>query len=75
LTQALALDGVLNGVDLCDPGGPLVIAFGEGVADRLVTSGPRVGLFSVPEPWKSIPWRFTARLNQVPTAAPSGVEP
>jgi hypothetical protein len=23
-----------------------------------VTTGPRIGLNNVPEPWKSIPWRF-----------------
>jgi len=26
-----------------------------------VTIGPRVGLYSVPEPWKSIAWRFLVR--------------
>ena len=27
----------------------------------LVTKGPRVGLNSVPEPWKSKPWRFLVK--------------
>jgi 3-methyladenine DNA glycosylase Mpg len=27
-------------------------------AVETVTTGPRVGLNQVPEPWKSIPWRF-----------------
>jgi hypothetical protein len=28
------------------------------ISDKSVTIGPRVGLYSVPEPWKSIAWRF-----------------
>src|SRR5512140_3117402 len=32
LTQALAIDGSFNTVNLCDPQGPLVIAAGPGVA-------------------------------------------
>jgi hypothetical protein len=30
------------------------------VPDRLVTKSPRIGLYTVPEPWKSKPWRFLA---------------
>lgn len=58
LCQALKLDGNMNGVDLCDQGGSLVIEPGSTIpADHIETSA-RVGLFTVPEPWKSIPWRF-----------------
>ncbi len=31
------------------------------IPDSAVTTGPRVGLNSVPEPWKSIPWRFLVK--------------
>jgi DNA-3-methyladenine glycosylase len=58
LTQALGIDGALNGVDLCTRDSGLWIETGEPVPDAAVVTGPRVGLYSVPEPWKSIPWRF-----------------
>jgi DNA-3-methyladenine glycosylase len=58
ICQALAIDKRQNGVDLCAPAEGLFVEFGETFADSRVTTGPRVGLNSVPEPWKSIPWRF-----------------
>jgi DNA-3-methyladenine glycosylase len=60
LTQALAITGALNGVDICTPGGELWIEPGDPIPDEQVTTGPRVGIHSVPEPWRSIPWRFLA---------------
>ncbi len=61
LTMALGIDGALNGVDLTDPFSPLSIEEGEFVPDDRVQMGARVGIDSVPEPWKSIPWRFRLR--------------
>jgi DNA-3-methyladenine glycosylase len=62
LTQALGVDGRLNGHDLCDPQGELFIEeTGLSYPDGEILFGPRVGLFSVPEPWKSIPWRFRVK--------------
>lgn len=58
LTQALGIDAGQNGLDLCDPASGLWIEAGHPVAEVEVVTGPRVGLFNVPEPWKSIPWRF-----------------
>jgi DNA-3-methyladenine glycosylase len=58
LTQALGIDGALNGVSLCDPAAGLWVEAGFSIPDEAVTIGPRVGLYSVPEPWKSKPWRF-----------------
>jgi DNA-3-methyladenine glycosylase len=58
LTQALAIDGALNGVDLCDLQSGLWIEAGQPVAESAILIGPRVGLYTVSEPWKSIPWRF-----------------
>ncbi len=58
LTRALGIDAKMNGVDLCDRRSGLWIEAGPEVADQDVLTGPRVGLFTVPEPWKSIPWRF-----------------
>ncbi len=60
LCQALGIDGAFNGADLCAPQASLFIERGEPIPDSRVTIGPRVGLYSVPEPWKSIPWRFRA---------------
>lgn len=58
LCQAFGIDGSLNGLDLCSPGSTLFVELGDPIPDSSVTIGPRVGLNNVPEPWKSIPWRF-----------------
>jgi DNA-3-methyladenine glycosylase len=58
LTQALGIDAALNGVDLGNPATGLWIEAGAPVAEADIITGPRIGLFTVPEPWKSIPWRF-----------------
>ncbi len=60
LCQALAITGKLNGIDLCDPQGELWIEAGANLPDAQVTAGPRVGIQNVPEPWRSMPWRFKA---------------
>jgi DNA-3-methyladenine glycosylase len=71
LTQALALDGRQNGLDLCNPAGELFIEPGEAIPNDRLLIGPRVGLFTVPEPWKSIPWRFRVA-DPGSRAAPKG---
>jgi len=58
LCQALAVDGRLNGHDLCRPGARLFIEKGMAFTEADIVRGPRVGLNAVPEPWKSIPWRL-----------------
>jgi len=58
ICQAFGLDGSLNGIDLCDTSGVLTIELGERIPDTEIKISGRVGLFTVPEPWKSIPWRF-----------------
>ena len=64
LAQALGIDGMLNGVDLCTQESGLWIEAGKPVPDTDLVTGPRVGLYSVPEPWKSIPWRFRVPLQK-----------
>lgn len=59
LTQALAVDGAFNTLDLCNPGSHLWIESGETIPDHLVARTSRIGLNSVPEPWRPVPWRFT----------------
>ena len=61
LAQALGITGEDNGIDLTEHNGRLWIEQGVPVSPRLVTKGPRVGLYTVPEPWKSKPWRFLVK--------------
>lgn len=58
ICQALKIDRQLNGADLTDAGAEIWIEAGLPVADAHVKTGPRVGIDSVPEPWRSMPWRF-----------------
>ena len=58
LCQAFALDGSFNGMDLCHPQSALFIQRDVVIPEQSVTTGPRVGLNKVSEPWKSKPWRF-----------------
>ena len=58
LCQALNIDKRFNGADLCSGEARLYVEDGEPIPESSVTTGPRVGLNNVPEPWKSIQWRF-----------------
>ena len=58
LCQALDIDGRFNGLDLCAPASPIFLEAGVPVPDQWVTTGPRVGIERVPEPWRSILWRW-----------------
>jgi DNA-3-methyladenine glycosylase len=65
LCQALAIDREMNGHDLCVAEAQLFVENGVQIPDSNVTISPRVGLNSVPEPWKSIPWRFRLKAEAV----------
>jgi DNA-3-methyladenine glycosylase len=59
ICQALDIDGRLNGINTCSPDS---VVFVENIADNATAvfqSSPRIGLESVPEPWRSKLWRFT----------------
>lgn len=58
LTQALGIGPGENRADLTETASGLWIEPAMAVPDENVTIGPRVGLYTVPEPWKSMPWRF-----------------
>ncbi len=58
LTQAMGITKSENGIDLTDSASGLWIESGIHIPNSRVTKSPRVGLYSVPEPWKSKPWRF-----------------
>ena len=61
LCQALGIDRRHNGLDLCAAEATLFVEAGEPIPPENVTIGPRVGLTNVPEPWKSMPWRYKAQ--------------
>jgi DNA-3-methyladenine glycosylase len=63
LTQALAIRGEHNKVDLCESKAIIFIENGPSIPDSQVRLGPRIGLYTVPEPWKSMPWRNLADLK------------
>jgi DNA-3-methyladenine glycosylase len=58
ICQSLDINHRFNGLDICSPDSDLYVETGFDVPDSNVTISPRVGLNTVPEPWKSIPWRF-----------------
>lgn len=69
ICQALDIDGVLNGLDVCKPKSPLYLEFGDNVNPQTIKSAPRVGLNSVPEPWKTIAWRFVVNYQDLMLSA------
>lgn len=58
ICQALDVDGRYNGSDLCHKDAVLYVEDGITITDENVSTSPRVGLNTVPEPWKSVQWRF-----------------
>jgi DNA-3-methyladenine glycosylase len=58
LCKALSIDGSQHGADLCSDKSEIFIEPGRPIPDAIVEATARVGLENVPEPWKSIPWRF-----------------
>lgn len=58
LCQAMNIDGEWDGHDLCSPDSRIFVEVDLSIESKNVTRGPRVGLNTVPEPWKSMPWRF-----------------
>lgn len=58
LTLAFGIDSQHNNLDLTVTDSGLWVEPGIEIPNSSVTIGPRVGLYSVPEPWKSMPWRF-----------------
>lgn len=61
LCQAFGITGVLNGASLVDAHAELWIEEGQAPPPGEVRAGPRVGIERVPDPWRSMPWRFVAR--------------
>jgi DNA-3-methyladenine glycosylase len=55
----------MDGYDLCHPASILFVEAEAQIPDTHVLTGPRIGLNSVPEPWKSVPWRFRVNPSHI----------
>lgn len=64
ICQAFDITGSQNCLDLCAEDAGLWIEDGEEIAPERINYGPRVGIQSVPEPWRSIPWRFWMEIEE-----------
>ncbi len=58
LTQALQINQLQNGMNICSQNHDLWIERGEDVHHSLIKTSPRIGINNTPEPWLSMPWRF-----------------
>jgi DNA-3-methyladenine glycosylase len=65
ICQALAIDGDLNGVDVCGADLKIWLEKGVEIAPEVIQACPRVGLNTVPDPWKSIAWRFVVNYQSL----------
>lgn len=65
ICMALGINGDLNGLNACAREAPVFIENGPALNPALINTGPRVGLESVPEPWRSIPWRFVVNYQHL----------
>lgn len=61
LTQALAIAGTENELDLCRKDSPLWIETGS--HPNRINATPRIGISYAGEPWLSNPWRFLLQEN------------
>jgi DNA-3-methyladenine glycosylase len=66
LCQALGVDGEDNGQDLCSDHADLYVTEAYNPPPGSIRRSARIGLNSVPEPWKSIPWRFVIDPDGLP---------
>ena len=58
LCQALNIDGRLNGINICSLKAEIYVIDQPQINSSQIRTSPRIGLDSVPEPWRSKPWRF-----------------
>lgn len=62
---ALGINADSNGLNTCAPQANIFVENGQDLDSGLIHAGPRVGLESVPEPWRSIPWRFVVNYQHL----------
>lgn len=65
LTQAMQINGDLNGINITRRDSNLWIETGWQIEESLVQTGPRIGIANTPEPWRSMPWRFWFDVTQI----------
>ncbi len=65
LTQAMHINGDQNGIDITRRDENLWIETGWQVEESLIQTGPRIGIANTPEPWRSMPWRFSFDVTQI----------
>ena len=65
ICQALNLSGKDSGKDLCNSKSSLFLKPGIQIPAEHIKCTPRIGINSVPEPWKSIPWRYTCQIPEM----------
>jgi len=58
LTRAFSIEKHINGVNLCSKKSPIFVEQAEPIPDNFMRTSPRIGISSVPEPWRSKPWRY-----------------
>jgi DNA-3-methyladenine glycosylase len=58
LAQALAIDRQANGADLCARAARVFFERAPAPPPAEIVAGPRVGIDSAPEPWRSLAWNF-----------------
>jgi DNA-3-methyladenine glycosylase len=64
LCSALAINGSFNRCPIFYQSGGLWIEEGLPVSDQWVSARARVGIEKTPEPWRSIPWRFSVHFPE-----------
>ncbi|MGH9340521.1 MAG: DNA-3-methyladenine glycosylase [Acidobacteriota bacterium] len=63
LCRAFAIDRRFDGHDLCADSSRLFVEADGLVPGQNVITSPRMGLKNVPDPWKSLPWRFRVEIE------------
>jgi DNA-3-methyladenine glycosylase len=58
ICQAFGITGDYNQKQIFQDGAEIFVEDNPRNPDRAVIETPRIGLESVPEPWRSIPWRY-----------------
>ena len=75
LCQAFSVTRADNEVDLCDAASELRLEIGLEDKPLTVEAGPRIGMGTVPEPWRSRPWRFYVPGNPAVSHTPRQPRP
>lgn len=65
ISMALGITGKLNGSNVFDSQAQIFIESGMDLDPTLIKTSPRVGLDTVPEPWRSIHWRFVVNYQHL----------